>query len=495
MAVTAENRELEAPTGEAARYRVRKYSADLSAIGEPWLWGLGGALALGIVLVAGFLALIFWNGTSTFWPKPIERLVLTDGAVVAGEPTRSGAFRVGDKLREQLSPEALEAVDANDGYAHRVLYRSANFDLYGDDFRWVSDYEVAEVSRPSDYYLLERQEWGPFVGRVVGLTLDGQPQVLDAFGYRELQRAQRRARERFHEIRRIEQKDIGGVNYYIERERLALRRVGLKQGADSPAYAAEAERVAARIAELESSFAAFQARIAEIRERDRRDRIELEEVGGRSKQQLLSEIVRLYPANDLGWFDKLGIYLSRWGEFLGSEPREANTEGGVLPAIFGTVAMTLIMVIIVAPFGVVTALYLREYARQGRIVSIVRVSVNNLAGVPSIVYGVFGLGFFAYTLGTSIDQLFYPERLPNPTFGTGGILWAALTLALLTVPVVIVAAEEALAAVPRSMREGSLACGASKWQTIRRVVLPRAMPGIMTGSSSRWQAGRARSRR
>jgi phosphate transport system permease protein len=143
--------------------------------------------------------------------------------------------------------------------------------------------------------------------------------------------------------------------------------------------------------------------------------------------------------------------------------------------------MTLLMVIAVTPFGVITALYLREYARQGRLVSIVRISVNNLAGVPSIVYGVFGLGFFAYIVGGSIDELFYPERLPSPTFGTGGLLWASLTLALLTVPVVIVATEEALAAVPRSMREGSLACGASKWQTIRYIVLPRALPGIMTG--------------
>jgi phosphate transport system permease protein len=130
---------------------------------------------------------------------------------------------------------------------------------------------------------------------------------------------------------------------------------------------------------------------------------------------------------------------------------------------------------------VITALYLREYAKQGTVVSIVRISVNNLAGVPSIVYGVFGLGFFAYILGGNIDALFFPERLPNPTFGTGGVLWSALTLALLTVPVVIVATEEALAAVPRSMREGSLACGASKWQTIKWIVLPRAAPGIMTG--------------
>jgi phosphate transport system permease protein len=133
------------------------------------------------------------------------------------------------------------------------------------------------------------------------------------------------------------------------------------------------------------------------------------------------------------------------------------------------------------PIGVLAALYLREYARAGLVVTAVRIAVNNLAGVPSIVYGVFGLGFFCYVLGYSIDQLFFPEKLPSPTFGTGGMLWASLTLALLTVPVVIVATEEALAAVPRSMREGSLACGASKWQTIRWIVLPRALPGIMTG--------------
>jgi phosphate transport system permease protein len=481
MAITAESGNVKTQDAAARRYGVRKYSADLSAVGEPWLWGLGGALALGIILVAGFLAMIFWNGASTFWPKPIEVVTLTDGTVVAGEPTRSGVYRVGDALRETLSPEALAMVDANDGFATRVLFRSANFDLYGDDFRWVSEYQVQDVERPADFFLLERQEWGPFVGRIVGITLGGQQRDIADFGYRDLQRVQGEARERFHEIRRIEQKDIGGVNHLIERERLALRRVQLRHGDDSEQYRARQAEAAERIQELEARFAAYQAQIAEIRARDRLDSITLEEVGGRQKEQLLSEIVRLYPANDLSFLQKLEIYFSRWVEFLTSEPREANTEGGVLPAIFGTVAMTLIMVVVVAPFGVITALYLREYAKQGRIVSIVRVSVNNLAGVPSIVFGVFGLGFFAYTLGVSIDQLFYPERLPNPTFGTGGILWASLTLALLTVPVVIVAAEEALAAVPRSMREGSLACGASKWQTIRRVVLPRAMPGIMTG--------------
>jgi phosphate transport system permease protein len=196
----------------------------------------------------------------------------------------------------------------------------------------------------------------------------------------------------------------------------------------------------------------------------------------------LETIVRVYPANHLSWLQKLGVYLGRWGEFLTAEPREANSEGGVFPAIFGTVVMTLGMTILVVPFGVMAALYLREYAKQGGLTSLVRISINNLAGVPSIVFGVFGLGFFSYIVGGGIDQLFFADKLPNPTFGTGGIMWASLTLALLTLPVVIVATEEALAAVPTSMREGSFACGATKWQTIRRVVLPRALPGIMTGA-------------
>jgi phosphate transport system permease protein len=195
----------------------------------------------------------------------------------------------------------------------------------------------------------------------------------------------------------------------------------------------------------------------------------------------VADIVRAYPANRLTTMGRIGVYGSRWKEFLTAEPREANSEGGVFPAIIGTIVMTLLMSIAVVPFGVLAALYLREYAKAGAVVSAVRIAINNLAGVPSIVFGVFGLGFFCYIVGASIDRAFFSENLPNPTYGKGGVIWASLTLALLTLPVVVVATEEALAAVPRSLREGSYACGASKWQTIRRIVLPRAMPGIMTG--------------
>jgi phosphate transport system permease protein len=192
-------------------------------------------------------------------------------------------------------------------------------------------------------------------------------------------------------------------------------------------------------------------------------------------------LLGVFASNRAGFFERVGEMFHRMGKFITEDPREANTEGGVFPAIFGTVIMTLVMSVFVTPFGVIAAIYLREYAKQGMMVRIVRISVNNLAGVPSIVFGVFGLAFFVYFVGGGLDQWLFADRMPTPTYGTPGILWASLTLALLTLPVVIVATEEALSAVPRGVREAALACGASKWQTIQRVVLPASLPGILTG--------------
>ena len=207
----------------------------------------------------------------------------------------------------------------------------------------------------------------------------------------------------------------------------------------------------------------------------------LKTVDGRTKNLQLSHVVRFFYPNKMNAMEKTGHYLAKLWEFVSADPRESNTEGGVFPAIFGTVLMVILMSIAVVPFGVMAAIYLNEYAKQGPVTRLIRLSVNNLAGVPSIVYGVFGLGFFVYFVGGSIDQLFFSDKLPEPTFGTGGILWASLTLALLTLPVVVVATEEGLLAVPRANKEGALALGATKWQMIRKVVLPNAMPGILTG--------------
>ncbi|MCU0574115.1 MAG: phosphate ABC transporter permease PstA [Syntrophobacteraceae bacterium] len=480
IAMSLDSAETEETRKSAVSAR-RSPRSDLTAKGEPFLWGFGGALALGLMMVFGFLVLILWNGLITFYPKPIKVLTLSDGSRLAGEPFRSELYRPSPQQLQNMSERAREIVAADEGLARRTLYRTGNFDLYNEDFRWVSAFEVAKVSTPSNVFFIERMEWGPFIGFIKHVDLAGEVQTGSVLEDRALGEALKEASTRRDRIRRIERENIGAINHRMNSERLALRRLGIKKGEGSEAYREAARTYAFRNAEMQAQYNLLSEEARSVKEQDARYTVTLVDVQGKEKTLLLSQIVRLYAANDLSLPNKLGVFFSRWKEFLTAEPREANTEGGVLPAIFGTFAMTILMAIAVAPFGVMTALYLREYARQGKLVSMVRICVNNLAGVPSIVYGVFGLGFFAYIVGGTIDQVFYPERLPNPTFGTGGLLWASLTLALLTVPVVIVATEEALAAVPQSMREGSLACGASKWQTIKYIVLPRAMPGIMTG--------------
>jgi phosphate transport system permease protein len=468
-------------SGGKLLHRRRSLTQDFKARGEPFLWGLGGALAVGLIMIVGFVVLILYNGLLCFYPERIQMVKLTDGSVMAGELSRSEAFKPDPQALAALSPEIRDDIRAKHGFVKRNLYRIGNFDLYNEDFRWVSDYEVAETSFPKDMYFVERMEWGPFIGNIREVDINGKTVHKERPVLTELQNELGRAIERRQRIRKIERKEIGAINYYLERERLKMRKVELQHGQHSSEYAEAAAKFKAYSESVAPPYEELSREVATLKEEDAKYAITLEDVSGRTKTLKLSDITRLYAANSLTFWDRLAVYGSRWWEFVTQEPREANTEGGVMPAIFGTFCMTILMAVAVAPFGVVAALYLREYAKQGTLVSLVRICVNNLAGVPSIVYGVFGLGFFAYVLGGSIDQLFFPESLPTPTFGTGGLMWASLTLALLTVPVVIVATEEALAAVPQSMREGSLACGASKWQTIKYIVLPRAMPGIMTG--------------
>nr|NIR33417.1 phosphate ABC transporter permease PstA [Desulfuromonadales bacterium]NIS40984.1 phosphate ABC transporter permease PstA [Desulfuromonadales bacterium] len=274
------------------------------------------------------------------------------------------------------------------------------------------------------------------------------------------------------------QEEINDLSYSMERVRRKLVELDYENvAADDP------QRL-----ELERQQAILQDDFAHAVEKQNRLNAELVEAkivmadaNGQTKEIVLAEVVRSYQPNRMGVFAKSGLYLEKLWELFFGEPRESNTEGGLFPAIFGTIMLIFLMSLFSFPFGVIAAIYLREYARDGLIVRTVRIAVNNLAGIPSIVYGIFGLGFFIYGIGSTIDQLFFPEHLPTPTFGTGGILWASLTLALLTVPVVIVATEEALGAIPREVREGSLALGATKFQTLVRILLPMASPGIMTG--------------
>jgi len=457
---------------QAARPPKERRRTSLAARGEPLLWLLGAGQVVASLMILGLLFFVLVKGFSTFWPKPVELVETASGERLLGEVTRTETFR---PMQSEADAAAAEPVN-------RRLLRTGNYDLYGDDFRWVLDAEIVSSTRPADAVAIERLEWGPFVGfieeyRSAGATVAaGRAAAWSAFEERHAG-----VRDLWREIGDLERGELGDVFHEIDGLRLSLRRLELEQGKNSPEYAAAAAAADRERAALMLRSNEIGSRVAALRARMEEDVLVLSEIGGVRKELPVYAVVRAYQANQLSLGDRLGIYFARWWEFMSDEPRESNTEGGVFPAIFGTVLMTLIMALAVTPFGVIAALYLREYAKQGFIVSAVRVAVNNLAGVPSIVFGVFGLGFFCYLVGGTIDSIFYPEYAPSPKFGTQGLMWASLTLALLTLPVVIVATEEALSAVPRSLREAGYACGASKWQVIRMVVLPKAMPGIMTG--------------
>ncbi len=366
---------------------------------------------------------------------------------------------------------------------HRIQLKVGNRDLYGIDFRWVNESEIAKREEPAGLYLVERSEYGPLIGTPAKIVEGGQETASGAQAVRaRLPELVAKAGRDRAAVKALEKDEIGAVNYAIEKVRLDRRRLDYRLKQDpSRDQSAERQALEKREQDEKARYAELEEKLGRQMEGAASTRVTFRTVDGQEKELRALDIYRAYPANELRWPGRARVYASRLWSFLADEPREANTEGGIFPAIFGTVMMVFLMSLAVVPLGVLAALYLREYAKQGPLVRTVRIAVNNLAGVPSIVFGVFGLGFFVYFVGGGIDRVFFPEALPTPTYGTGGILWASLTLALLTVPVVIVAAEEALAAVPRSMREASLAMGATRFQTILRVVLPAAAPGILTG--------------
>jgi phosphate transport system permease protein len=426
--------------------------------GEPFVWLTGGALAISLLMVGGLVGLILYNGLGFFWPAAVAQVTLKEGRVLTGPIV------------------AREAVPGQPGQ-YRIKIKVANRDLYGADFVWVDEADVIKREYPRDVAVIDRTEWGTLIGRLAAVKDGGQvlasglPAALVLLDQR-LPEAERLRRE----IRRIEKGAIGTINHAQERIRLGLKRLELAGEASGPRVAG----LRAELATLQARYAKEEARLVELR-KGQSLALVVSADGGKEKELPLTQVVDVYFPNAMTLPAKIGHYAAGLWGFVADDPRESNTEGGVFPAIFGTVMMVVIMSILVTPLGVLAAFYLREYARQGAFVSTVRIAVNNLAGVPSIVFGVFGVGFFIYFVGGTIDRLFFSEALPTPTFGTGGILWASLTLAVLTIPVVIVATEEGLAAIPRGTREASLALGATKLETTLRVVLPAVMPSILTG--------------
>ncbi|WP_210080036.1 phosphate ABC transporter permease PstA [Pseudomonas sp. PvP009] len=435
-----------------------------------------GAVSIAVIMTIGLLAVIAVRGLGHFWPAD---LVSAQYAV----PNQESSVLVGERVEQEQVPRArlksagLPVPDQGPEFMTRELFKVGNRDLNPSDFNWVVGEWLTGQSRPADLMTLERREWGNFYGYLVNVKEGGRVVAESDAAWPVLQERIKRVEKLADELYTLEKKDIGAINHAIERLRLQARKLELNGRLDA---AAQADMAAER-AELDARYKVIEARLDGLHQAFDRDSLTARDGNGKEIELSLGKVVRAYQPNAMGTVTKLGFYFEKLWEFLSADPREANTEGGIFPAIFGTVMMTLIMAVIVTPFGVLAAVYLREYARQGPVTRLIRIAVNNLAGVPAIVYGVFGLGFFVYVLGGSVDRLFFPEALPAPTFGTPGLLWASLTLALLAVPVVIVATEEGLARIPLTLREGSLALGATKAETLWKIVLPMASPAMMTG--------------
>ena len=444
--------------------------------GTPWIWMNAGAVSIAVIMTLGLLAIIAVRGLAHFWPADV---IVADysmpGAemrVLAGEVVQAE-----EVPRARLAASGLPVNVEGGEFMTRELLKVGNREVYGADFSWVIGEWLSNQRKPAELMVLERREWGNFYGYLLNVKEAGQLVAEGDAAWGELQRRIDRVDELHAQIARIEKVEIGRINHGLERLRLKTRKLELDDRLDAVAQAdLDAER-----AQWDAEYRVLEDKLIALQQQFNRDSITVRTADGREQEITLGKVVRAFQPNAMSTPQKLMFYFAKLWEFVSDEPREANTEGGVFPAIFGTVLMTLIMAVIVTPFGVIAAVYLREYAKQGLLTRIIRIAVNNLAGVPSIVYGVFGLGFFVYVLGGSLDRLFYPEAAPAPVFGTPGLMWASLTLAILTLPVVIVATEEGLARIPRMIREGSLALGATKSETLWKVVLPMASPAMMTG--------------
>ncbi|WP_242365040.1 phosphate ABC transporter permease PstA [Yersinia enterocolitica] len=445
------------------------------ASGSPWIWLTAGAVSISLLALLGVVLLLAGQGMRYFWPSPVYVFEL--------KQTAAGPVRVIGEIyqqqsipREQLEqagimlpPEAGETVT-------RYLIKTGNREIQGQDFHRLLDTDIQQRSQPKDLLVLDRHINGTAYGFLAGMLDNGQPVVGDNLA-QELQKRIPVIQALVRQSKDIQFRQMNMLNQQFEALRLQKKRLQMSGDFDGKAQ----DRIEAEWGELQRSHQAMMEKLRGLQSDQSRYTLLLRDMNGQVHPLPLSQINHAWNPNDMSLGQKLRHFGVQTHKFLTDNPRNANTEGGVFPAIFGTVLMVILMSIVVMPLGVIAAVYLHEYAGKNWLTRMIRISVVNLAGVPSIVYGVFGLGFFVYFIGGSLDKLFYPEALPNPTFGTPGVLWAALTLALLTLPVVIVATEEGLSRIPASLRQGSLALGASKAETLWHIVLPMAAPAMITG--------------
>jgi phosphate transport system permease protein len=443
--------------------------------GSPWVWLTAASVAVNLLALIGILLLLAGQGMRYFWPSPVYQFELNQTA--AGSVTVIGELYQQQTLsRRQLQDSGVALPEGEAPSFTRYLIKVGNREIEGQDFRTLLASDVRLQTTPPDVLVLERNTNGTAYGYLAGMLEDGQPLTGRDLGQALQQRLPQIAAlsRQAHEI---QFRDMARINQQFESLRLREKNLLHDHQLDERLQASiRAERL-----ELQRQYRQLADKLQGLNHDLERSALLLRDMHGQIHTIPLSQVRDAWYPNAMGSGQKLAHWADQVQKFLTDSPREANTEGGVFPAIFGTVLMVILMSIVVMPFGVIAALYLHEYAGNNLLTRLIRISVVNLAGVPSIVYGVFGLGFFVYMIGGTLDQLFYPASLPNPTFGTPGVLWAALTLALLTLPVVIVATEEGLSRIPATLRQGSLALGATRAETLWHIVLPMAAPAMMTG--------------
>nr|WP_247687784.1 phosphate ABC transporter permease PstA [Pectobacterium versatile] len=419
-----------------------------------------------IVLLAG-------QGMRYLWPQPVWLLTL--------QPEH-GAQRalIGEIYAKQtLSSQQLEqaGLSSSPGDAEtRYLIKIGQREIYGQSFRSLLSRDIVRFDKPADILVLKRTNNGTAYGYLAGMLEGEQPLVATDLPA-TLQHRVEQVQGLLAKTQAIRMGEMAKINQQFETLRLEEKKRQQAKTLDNQALARlQAERI-----ELQRRFDELSRQLTSLNLEINRDTVQLRDANGSVHLIPLRDIEQAWFPNAMNLWEKV----SHWGEqakfMLVHYSPDSNSAGHLFPAIFGTVLMVVLMSIVVMPLGVIAAVYLHEYAGKNSLTRWVRIAVVNLAGVPSIVYGVFGLGFFVYLIGGTLDQLFYSEALPNPTFGTPGLLWASLTLALLTLPVVIVATEEGLSRIPMSVRHGSLALGATKAETLWHVVLPMAVPAMMTG--------------
>ncbi|BDY03653.1 phosphate ABC transporter permease PstA [Ferrimonas sp. YFM] len=442
--------------------------------GSPWIWMTAGSVSLSLIAVLGLLLMIAWRGLVYFWPSPVHQLELE----VANGQVETVIGEIYDREQVPLERVLQSGIElkSDEEFVTRYLIKTGNREYVPLDFRWVLEPMIQSDTKPVDVAVFERNKNGNFYGFPVELSFNGQI-YTGADIHDQLLLAIDKAADINDEAQELQKVDIGRINYELERLRLDQRKLELNNALTEAAMA----DLAKRRQQLDDEYQVLEKDLFALRDQAAEDYVVVRDMRGERVTLPMDSVLDVAFPNELGFGGKVAHWMHAIAKFVSDDPREANTEGGVFPAIFGTVFMVLLMAVIVTPFGVIAAVYLHEYAAKNALTKLIRIAVINLAGVPSIVYGVFGLGFFVYMVGGSLDDLFYPEALPNPTFGTPGVIWSALTLAILTLPVVIVSTEEGLSRIPSAVRHGSLALGATKAETLWRIVIPMASPAIMTG--------------